>query len=622
MKKSIFTMLFVALAVALNAQQIQVIKSQAPAYQKYADNTLVFGYCGDMTNIVGYGVECKIRAAIEITPEVATKFQGAQISQLQIGIGNAPGSEAKIFITRSLDSSEMLYTQDVNFKMNMWNEITLDTPYTISEESFFVGYEMLAPEKKYPIAVDDNKACAQGDWCAMYDETSGKWIWEHIGESGYGNICLRLVLGGDKLPQYDLALENIQISEYVGTGKAFSIEGTVKNEGVQDVQSFEITHQIGNADPVATTFNAAVASGSSATFIIPDIIIAEDGEYEVKVEVKSINGDADTYTNNNSYTQTIKSLSNLATRKILIEEFSTTSCGNCPRAHTMMKNITADRDDIALVVHHAGFGTDNFTIAASRSYTAFYDENTYAPAMMIDRRNLSGIGALGYSGPAPGPVFGVTSQEDVMKYVNYSLNQPALISVNVEDAYNEETRELTVRVWGESAIELPSTPFLNIFITESGMEGYQSGGGNNYVHNHAIRANLTSTWGDALTIENGKYDVTYTYEISEKWKPENMSVIAFVANFDNKNVNNCVVYNTNWKEFSYDAAVNDITRSDLNVWAANGNIYISGDYKQAEVYATDGRLVKVANGVRNISVDATGIYLVRIDGVTYKVAIR
>ena len=66
----------------------------------------------------------------------------------------------------------------------------------------------------------------------------------------------------------------------------------------------------------------------------------------------------------------------------------------------------------------------------------------------------------------------------------------------------------------------------------------------------------------------------------------------------------------------------DITRSDLNVWAANGNIYISGDYKQAEVYATDGRLVKVANGVRNISVDATGIYLVRIDGVTYKVAIR
>lgn len=622
MKKSIFTMLLAVLAIALNAQQIQTIKSQAPAYQKAADNTLVFGYCDDMTDNIGYGVECKVRAAIEITPDLAAKFKGAQISKLQIGIGNAPGSEAKIFITSSLESSEMLYTQDVNFKMNQWNEITLDTPYTISEESFFVGYEMLAPAKKYPTAVDDNKACAQGDWYAMYDETSGKWLWEHIGDSGFGNICLRLVLSGDNLPQYDFALTKTTISEYVGTGKAFSIEGTVKNVGVQDAQSFEISYQIGNAEPIVTTFNTAVAAGKSASFIIQDATIAEDGDYEVKVEIKSIDGNADTYTDNNSYAQAVKSLSNLATRKILIEEFSTTSCGNCPRAHTLMKNITADRDDIALVVHHAGFGTDNFTIAASRSYTAFYNENTYAPAMMIDRRNLADLGALGYSTPAPGPVFGVTTQEDVMRYVNYSLNQPALVSVNVEETYNEETRELTVRVWGETSIELPNTPFLNIFITESGMEGYQSGGGNSYVHNHAIRANLTTTWGDALTIENGKYDVTYTYDISSKWKPENMNVIAFVANFDEKDVNNCVVYNTNWKEFSYDAAVNDITRNDLNVWAANGNIYISGDYKQAEVYATDGRLVKVANGVNSISVDAAGIYLVRIDGVTYKVAIR
>ena len=617
MNKSLFTILLAALALMFNAQQAEA------ANQNTADNSITFGYCGELYEAIGFGTACTSRAAIEITPEVIAKYQGAQISQVLIGAGSNAGKDAKVLILGSLEDNDTLYSQEIKLTTNRWNEITLDTPYTIGEKSFYVGYEVTTnASTAYPIGVDNEAACPESDWVGMYDEEKGAWAWEHTGASNFGNVCIRLVLTGDKLPQYDFELNSAKIHDYIATGKEFSIEATVKNIGTQDAQSFDVACQIGNAEPVVTTINTAVASNSTVTFTIEGLSAAEEGEQEIKLEVTSIDGNADQYTDNNTYTKVANFLSNLATRKVLIEEFSTTGCVNCPRAHTTMKDITEGRDDIALVVHHAGYGTDNFTIAASRSYLNFYNESSYAPAMMIDRRPLADQGALGYSGAAPGPVFGVTSKEDIMKYINYCFDQPALVSVNVEDSYNEETREFTVRVWGEAAIELPSSTVINVYITESGMIGYQKGGGNDYVHNHAIRANLTTTWGDALTIENGKYDVTYTYEISEKWEPENMSVVAFVSNYDSKDVNNCVVYNTNFKEFAYEAGVNNITRNDLNVWAANGSIYVSGNYEQAEVYATDGRLVKVANGAQSINIEAAGIYIVRIDGTTYKVAIR
>ncbi|MBR4069734.1 MAG: hypothetical protein IKK16_00845, partial [Bacteroidaceae bacterium] len=79
------------------------------------------------------------------------------------------------------------------------------------------------------------------------------------------------------------------------------------------------------------------------------------------------------------------------------------------------------------------------------------------------------------------------------------------------------------------------------------------------------------------------------------------------------------VYNTEYKDLNYDSSAEKIEKDAVNVWAANGKIYIAGTYHQAEVFAIDGRLVTVVEGTTIIDVENNGIYIVNVDGNSYKV---
>ena len=56
-----------------------------------------------------------------------------------------------------------------------------------------------------------------------------------------------------------------------------------------------------------------------------------------------------------------------------------------------------------------------------------------------------------------------------------------------------------------------------------------------YVHNHVFRATVNDTWGDDVTVNEGKTtEKQYEYTLPEKWNAEKVSVVAFV--YDNNEV--------------------------------------------------------------------------------------
>lgn len=65
----------------------------------------------------------------------------------------------------------------------------------------------------------------------------------------------------------------------------------------------------------------------------------------------------------------------------------------------------------------------------------------------------------------------------------------------------------------------------------------------------------------------------------------------------------------------------DMTMPSVNVNGGNGVINIDGDYSIAEVYDLQGRMSATASGETSIDVPA-GIYVVRVDGSAFKVAVR
>lgn len=636
MKKQFFVSAFAATALLLNAQNIQSIPASAPMYEgEETSSSMEFGYCGELSSTIGWGnvSEVTLRTAIQLPKDIANRFKGAQISKVLAYVGEASYFDSSIFITQGLEDDESIYDQEISLAPNSWNEISLTEPFTIEGDEIFVGYQTTAGSTSntgvgvYAIGVDNKEANPYGDYIGTFSGES--WTYMHLSQAGLGNVCLRLVLTGDNLPQYDLELQSITVKENLRTGDEFSIKGSIKNHGAKAIDFYDIQYQIGDSAPVTVTLDTRIEPASIEDFIIEGVKTEADGKFDVVVTITDLDGHADEDPSNNSLTKTINSLSNLATRKVLLEQFSTSQCSNCPRAHEILEKIVGDSDEVAWVVHHAGYGYDTFTADASRKYVAFYGGYTYAPALMLDRTNLAEQGALGSSStegtiPAKTPVFQVTSENATKKLIDYSLSQPAFVTLNIEETYNAETSELQVRVTGEALIEFANPTFMNVFVTESGMVNYQNGASNanDYVHNHALRTTMTPTWGDEITYnEDGTFEKTYSLNLKSTWKPENMEVIAFISNYNEDDLNDCFVHNAEKKKISY-SSVESIDNSKCNVWTNGKTVCISGEYKHAEVYAMDGRLVKAIDATPSLDIENAGIYIIVVDGVTTKIAIK
>ena len=119
-------------------------------------------------------------------------------------------------------------------------------------------------------------------------------------------------------------------------------------------------------------------------------------------------------------------------------------------------------------------------------------------------------------------------------------------TVSVERTSTAATRELEVNVSGACPT---AAPRINVIILQSGMVASQSGANGPYTHNNAPRVFLTETFGDAINHSNGSYSNTYTYTIPGsvgqfECLPENMEIVAFLANHDGTNYNNCSVLNS------------------------------------------------------------------------------
>lgn len=311
-------------------------------------------------------------------------------------------------------------------------------------------------------------------------------------------------------------------------------------------------------------------------------------------------------------------------KKVLLEHFTTTTCVNCPDAHEMLQNMVGADPRVVWVSHHAGYlNGDIYTTDIDTKYLDFYKATTttpYAPAIMFDRVNLSGYGAIDPNGnPAPGPVFIPATNALVKGLLSVRTDMPAFVTVDMDGTYDPDTRKVTVKVYGSVNIPelMGANPTINVFLTESGIVGKQSGAGaqsGNYVHNRVFRDAITGAWGEAMTVaEDGTYSKTYEYTLKDTWVPENMNLIAFVSNVATKDVNNCEVYNANVTKLTNSFTGIELDKEHAASVYTNGSvIVIDGGHSSVCIYDGMGKLVKVLDTAENSYQVDKGIYMVKV----------
>ena len=99
--------------------------------------------------------------------------------------------------------------------------------------------------------------------------------------------------------------------------------------------------------------------------------------------------------------------------------------------------------------------------------------------------------------------------------------------------YDEASRNVEITVSADGLENINGK--LQVWLTEDNIVSVQMLPGyvvdQNYVHNHVFRATVNAQAGDDISIAQGENVTrTFTYTVSEDWKPEDMSVVTFVFN--------------------------------------------------------------------------------------------
>lgn len=570
-----------------------------------------FGFCSGKVETEGKlsveGSSC-IEAAIYLSADDLERFSGDSFAGVNAGLTSKLNvHDMTAWIRKDLDGENLAETYiDIRSSQKPrdgWNSMTFETPVDIEPQTgYYVGYTL--NQTKTSSAVSFVNGSHEGaSWIRTGD---GEWQ----NRADLGVLCIEALITGDNLPQYDMQLLSASLSDdYYVTGTPISLTYEIRNDGMEPIYLYTLKIKAEDSDAEVSrtmyqTINYGVTRSYKEAFVIPGL---EPGRsYRLTVSVEKPNGVDDEVPGDNSITlDEIPVIASVFPRTVLLEEFTTERCSNCPAAaqtiHDVIETFNDDQKKrFAMVCHHSGFHTDPFTLPCDTEYIWFYNDGgaMYAPAFMLDR-----VGQTG--GAIKTPVFGNLPVNAFSYKITQAQNVPALYSVAINGTLNESARLIDIRIEGETVLPVFDNPRITVYVVEDDVpaseKGQNGSGGAPYFHNHLERA-YNATWGEPAEWDGDSYSYSCQLEYPEGCNTGKMQVVAFISNFDGSNPVNCEVGNAAWKELIELEAVGIDAVTDTDAAAT------------IRMYDLSGRLVNTTGDTSGLP---AGVYIVsRISGST------
>ncbi|MDE5877771.1 MAG: Omp28-related outer membrane protein [Muribaculaceae bacterium] len=542
------------------------------------------GYCnGQMStsSTVKYNVrETTLSTALYIPASYARTVEGNRIESLRVAICSTHNVDSlRVWVRTALDGPDLASgTAAAGSYVQGWNTINLDIPYDIPEgtEGFYMGYSYYQKAKSGAISsLPESRPEALWVQCG----TDGEWT----DRSDEGTLCIEGMVFGDRLPRLNLQLLNVTTDKvYIISNATLSGVAEVRNIATQTVTGFELEAVIDGTDtPCITHVDCELPYGATqriAFRMYPAITTSDPGEVEAQFMITTLDEGNDEDPTDNGYETSFRVLEHAYPRTVLVEEFTTENCPNCPRVSNYLHQLTDDpayRGRFETVCHHSGYHYDLLTTPFDIEYEWFYNDNggTYAPGIMVDRCLYNDNSA----------VFCPSSVEQLSETIDNRLAEPALVSVNVDADYlsvTEEKNILQITVSGERCqpdVLSDGTGHITVYLVENNIAAlHQAGAGNDYVHQHVNRT-VNATWGEPISWNDDCFSYVWQCEIDPSWKKSDLQVIAVIGTYLSDDPTGCTVENVAscQPEVSYvDSIINDYHTSKI-----------------AKVYTPDGYLI-------------------------------
>ena len=556
--------------------------------------------------------------AIRLPASLLNKYVGCKIDSIEVvlgartGNGLAPDDEAvegvkrgnglTAFVCKDLDKvieGDVLTSVSTQDYASGYNKFKFNNSVTIEkDQDLYLGYYItLTPgENLDAVAFDDPIVMGYSgekgnSFIALdfYWQSNSSFPTAVNGQPYYMNAAIRGIASGDKFPDGDVGLISLSSGNdyYVECNSPATYQAKIRNYSPETVKSMEFSVSVNGKESDNVVLNDLnVPSHEITTIDVPGVKINHEGNLDVKLTVKKVNGVDDSDVADNDMTSSsfaYREGGQILRRNVLLEQFTSEGYGDAEFVDESYKEFLADQSNVIWVKHHVktkGGFVDQFVTDFEKKYVSLYGgASTFFPAACFDRMKFLGM-------EDPGPAYFVESNvafEAMLGNVNMI---PSFAELNVRPKHNEADNTITVKVnLNTQANVMPGQTDLRLttWLVEDGIVSTeQKGVSGEYIQDGVIRAVLSEdVWGDKVDISSYSASKEYSIAVDPKWNLANMRVVSFLSNYDPTN-KVYQLYNSRESKVQVSSGISSVVRTpdsmvtvtDGNVEAINGNTLV------------------------------------------------
>lgn len=564
-----------------------------------APRKMYLGYCDPEEDVNGnftdFSSDTWTSGAIFIPASTAATLKGNEITGMRFGVTFLLNIDAaKAWIRTSLDGEDLvsktITRESTPALVKGWNEVEFDEAWSVPDdcEGFYLGYSVHQKgPNAYGLAHDDNP-CDNGLFVSL-----GGNEWTDCSDKG--SLMVQGVVVGENLPAVNIGIASCDFPDQFFKSKGtFSGNLQIRNLGYTWASPINVSLLV-DGEPVATYKIMDTLYGSSTKKYPVKFspTFPDTGRYEVTLKIEPGGTAVDADPADNERTWGVYVMEQALERVLLIEEFSTENCTNCPgaanRLHSLMM-VDEYKDRLAAVVHHSGFGTDSFTQICDRHYEWFYgDGRIFAPGFMIDRYTT-------------GSVTPVVEQSVLESNIRKRLGVELALLLDIKAGFDkDDNTKFVVEVNGKNLANEPicDDPHITLWLTENNVPSIaQAGASAGYKHQHLTRA-VNSTWGEPVEFEGDSFKYRYVFEnVNPQWKKQDLVIVGAVHERKGNDPTNVVVANACFLGYDKFSTMSELTEVE--------SVAEDTTCAESEYFSLSGVRVNATNLMPGIYVRKTG----------------
>ena len=310
-------------------------------------------------------------------------------------------------------------------------EIELEEPYSIPAKTLYVGYTFTITEandeSKFPIIINYDGTNVKNALLFRTSKKQTDWIDLADNKAGYGELALQVLLDGE-FDHNAVSVSGSFIDVYSLVNGTANATVTLTSQGLGKVSSIDYTETTpsGTSEERHLDFEPMEGIGAQRTVSIPLTADAQSGRTERTISIHKVNGEPneDGIATSKGY---FVSLTKGAKKKVLVEEFTGTWCGWCPRGIVGldMLNEKYPDDVVTVAVHNDDPMVANYGVEAPSFPYALVNRATPADPYYGLNGKPFGIGDL------------VAEQLEIPAEASLALSEPQM-DVNGKITFSTE----------------------------------------------------------------------------------------------------------------------------------------------------------------------------------------